>query len=173
MAALFSEHCLRLSTIPVAQNAKSVNSWSHLLNDVEWAKGAPKEQWKSLLLQRWLMAILSDACLRTVGARAYALDKTKEVYYEFEKEIKSLDVNLLDVINAAVDEYRDEDAHFIAGYKDDVVNPIIREQYRVLASLEDDIANGTVDIGSIKARIDALDDKKVQLAEQLRGGTSR
>ena len=140
----------------VAQTARSTDSWSHLLNDVEWASGAKKEQLKGLLLQRWIVAILSDACLRTVGARSYALDKTKELeldlYYEFNKEIKSLDVSLLDLMNTAVTEYRDDDAHFIAAFKDDVVNPITREQYRVLALLEDHIANGNVDPASIQAK---------------------
>ena len=118
------------------------------------------------------MAILSDACLRTAGTRAYALDQTKELelklYYEFDKEIKSLDVNLFDLMNVAVLEYRDDDAHFIADFKDDVVNPIIREQYRVLGLLGDDIANGNVDVESIKVRIRTLDEKKAHLAEKLR-----
>ena len=102
----------------VAENAKSVDSWSHLFNDDEWTYGKPKEQWKNLLLQRWIIAILSDACLRTTGARAYALDRTKEAdldpYYEFDKAIKSLDVNLLDLMNLALLEYRDDDAQYAA-----------------------------------------------------------
>jgi hypothetical protein len=60
---------------------------------------------------------------------------------------------------------QDDDAHFIAGFRDDVVSPIIREQYRVLASLEDDVANGNVNVESIKARMLALNDKKAHLAE--------
>jgi len=161
----------------VAQNAKSVDSWSHLLNDVEWTKGAAKEQWTGLLLQRWLMAILSEACLRTTGRRAYALDQTKEVelnlYYEFDRDIESLDVNLLDLMNSAVVEYRDDDAHFIAGFKDDVVNPMMREQYGILALMEDDIANGDVNIESMRAQIRSLNEKKTRLAEQLRSGGLR
>ena len=156
----------------VAQTAHSINSWSHLLNDAEWTNGARKEQRKDILLQRWLIAILSDACLRTVGARAYALDKTKELeldlYYEFNKEIKSLDVNLLDLMNSAVAEYRDDDARFIAEFKDELVNPLIREQYKILALLEDDIANGSIDLADIQAKIGALEEKKLSLADQLR-----
>jgi hypothetical protein len=156
----------------VAQNAKHVDSWSHLLNDVEWTKGAAKEQLGDLLQQRYIMALLSHACLKTTGARTYALDQAKEreldLYYEFDREIKSVDVSLLDLMNVAVDEYRDDDARFIAGFKDDVVNPIIREQYAVLAVLEDDIANGNVDVKSVRAQIKALDAKKAHLAEQLR-----
>ena len=150
----------------VAQTAHSIDLWSHLLNDAEWTNGARKEQRKDLLLQRWLIAILSDACLRTVGARAYALDKTKELeldlYYEFNKEIKSLDVNLLDLMNSAVAEYRDDDARFIAEFKDELVNPLIREQYKILALLEDDIANGSIDLADIQAKIGALEEKKLR-----------
>jgi hypothetical protein len=159
----------------VAQTAQSTDSWSHLLNDVEWANGAEKKQLKGLLLQRWLVAILSDACLRTVGARSYALDKVKEMEielcYEFNKEIKSLDVSLLDMIHTAVTEYRDDDAHFIAAIKDDEINPIIRQQNNILVLLEDDIANGSVDVASIKAKISVLDEKKLRLADQLRSGS--
>src|SRR5579872_2252965 len=132
----------------VAQTAHSTDSWSHLLNDADWASGVEKKNLKKLLLQRWLVAILSDACLRTIGARSYALDRTKELeiglFYEFNKEIKSLDVSLLDLMHTALIEYRDDDARFIAAFKDDVVNPIIREQYGILSTLEDDIANGSV-----------------------------
>ena len=160
-----------------AQNAKSVDSWSHLLSDVDWTKGAAKEQWKDLLQQRWLMATLSDACLRKAGRRVYELDQTKDLelnlYYEFDKGIESLDVYLLDQMNSAVLEYRDDDAHFIAGFRDEVVNPIIREQYRILALIGDDIANSRVDVESIKARISTLDEKKAHLADQLRSGGRR
>src|SRR5262249_42750302 len=102
---------------------------------------------------------------------------TKEVelnlYYEFDKEIESLDVDLLDLMNSAVVEYRDDDAHFIAGFKDDVVNPMMREQYVILALMENDIANGNVVVDSIKAQIHSLNEKKTHLAEQLRSGGLR
>jgi hypothetical protein len=77
----------------------------------------------------------------------------------------------LDLMNTAVAEYRDNDARFIAEFKDDVVNPLIREQYRVLALLEDDIANGNVDLASIQAKISVLDKERLNLADQLRSNT--
>jgi hypothetical protein len=161
----------------VAQTAQSTESWSHLLNDIEWADGAEKKNLKGLLLQRWLVAILSDACLRTIGVRCYALDRTKEleigICYEFDKEIKSLDVSLSDLMHTAVIEYRDDDARFIAAFKDDVVNPIIREQYKLLSLLEDDVANGSVDLASIGKKISSFNQRKAKLAEQIQSSQTR
>lgn len=153
----------------VSQDAKHVASWSFMCKDADWAKNAANEKNLRLLLtQRWLMAVLSDACLIAVGIKSYGLDKAKdtelELHYVFHKEVKSLDVGVMEAMLDAVSEYRDDDAHLIAAFKDDHLAPLIREQYTLLAQLEDDVANSTLDIAWFASQLNALKQKQTELA---------
>lgn len=151
-----------------SQGAKHVAAWSFMCNDADWAKDANEKNLHLLLTQRWLMAVLSDSCLITVGMKSYSLDKTKdtelELHYLLQKEVKSLDVGMMEAILDSVDEYRDEDAHQIAAFKDDHLAPLIREQYTLLAQLEDDVANSTVDIARFSSQLNAVKQKQAELA---------
>ena len=152
----------------VSQDAEHVASWSFLCKDAPWAKDANEKNLHLLLTQRWLMAILSDGCLITLGTMSYGLDKAKdtelELHYLFHKEISGLDAGMMEAILNAVDERRDDDAHLIAAFKDDHLAPVIREQYTLLAQLEDDVANSTVDIAWFSSRLNAVKQKQAELA---------
>ncbi|MBR0847195.1 hypothetical protein JQ543_05490 [Bradyrhizobium diazoefficiens] len=152
----------------VSKGAKHVAAWSFMCNDEYWAKGASEENLHSLLTQRWLMALLSDTCLITVGMKTYGLDKSKdnelELHYLLHKEIKSLDVGVMEAMLDAVDEYRDDDARLIAAFKDDHLTPLIREQYTLLAQLEDDVANSIVDLAWFSSQLNTVKQKQAELA---------
>lgn len=152
----------------VSQEAKHVASWSFLCKDAPWAKDMDERNLPLLLTQRWLMAVLSDGCLMALGMKSYGLNKAKdtelELHYLFHKEIKALDVGVIGALLDAVDEYRDDDAHQIAAFKDDQLAPLIREQYTLLAQLEDDVANSTVDIAWFSSRLNAVKQKQAELA---------
>jgi hypothetical protein len=152
----------------VSQDAKHVASWSFMCKDAHWAKDADEKNLPLLLTQRWLMAVLSDGCLIALGMKSYGLDKAKdtelELHYVFHKEIKALDVGVMEAMLDAVDEYRDDDAHLIAAFKDDHLAPLIREQYTLLAQLEDDVANSTVDIAWFSSQLNAIKQKQAELA---------
>ncbi len=151
-----------------SQGAKHVGSWSFLCKDAPWAKDVNEQNLHLLLTQRWLMAVLSDGCLMALGMKSYGLNKAKdtelELHYLFHKEIKALDVGVMEALLDAVDEYRDDDAHQIAAFKDDHLAPLIREQYTLLAQLEDDVANSTVDIAWFSSRLNAVKQKQAELA---------
>ena len=59
---------------------------------------------------------------------------------------------------------RDDDAHLIAAFKDDHLAPLLREQYTLLAQLEDDVANSTVDIAWFGSQLNAVKQKQAELA---------
>ncbi|WP_141697563.1 hypothetical protein [Bradyrhizobium yuanmingense] len=168
---LVMSECSWRAVYAVSTNTKHVASWSYMCEGAPWYASATESDLRSLLTQRWLMATLSDACLRTLGAMAYGVDKVKEneleLHYSYHKEIKLLDANIVDAIKTAVDEYRDEDAHFIAAFKDDQLAPLIREQYTLLAQLGDDVANGTVDLTWLNSRMGALKQKQNELASAV------
>ncbi|MET4824714.1 MULTISPECIES: hypothetical protein [Bradyrhizobium] len=151
-----------------SQGAKHVASWSFMCEGADWAKGADEHRLSSLLSQRWLIAILSDACLIDVGMKSYGLDRTKdlelELHYLLHKEIKSLDVRVMEAMLNAAEEYRDDDAHFIAAFKDDHLAPLIREQYTLLAQMEEDVVNGTVDIPWFNSQLNVVKQKQDELA---------
>lgn len=152
----------------VSQDAKHVASWSFMCKDAPWAEDPNDKNLHLLLTQRWLMAVLSDGCLIALGMKSYGLDKAKdtelELHYLFHKEIKALDVGVMEAMLNAVDEYRDDDAHSIAAFKDDHLAPLIREQYTLLAQLEDDVANSTVDIAWFSSQLNAVKQKQADLA---------
>jgi hypothetical protein len=152
----------------VSQDAKHVASWSFMCKDAHWAKDANERNLHLLLTQRWLMAVLSDGCLIALGMKSYGLDKAKdtelELHYVFHKEIKAVDIGVMEAMLDAVDEYRDDDAHLIAAFKDDHLAPLIREQYTLLAQLEDDVANSTVDIAWFSSQLNAVKQKQADLA---------
>ena len=150
-----------------SQGAKHVAAWSFMCEDADWAKGANDTNLHLLLTQRWLMAVLSDSCLITVGMKFYGLDNAKdaelELHYLLHKEVKSLDVGVMEAMLDAADECRDDDAHMIAAFKDDHLAPLIREQYTLLAQLEDDVANSTVDIAWFGSQLNAVKQKQAEL----------
>jgi len=154
-----------------SQGAKHVASWSFMCEDVDWAKDANETNMHSLLTQRWLVAVLSDSCLIAVGMKLYKLGKAKddelELQYLLHKEVKSLDVGVMEALLDAVDEYRDDDAHLIAAFKDDHLAPLIREQYTLLAQLEDDVANSTIDVAWFSSQLDAVKQKQRELANLI------
>lgn len=152
----------------VSQKAKHVASWSSFCKDAHWAKDVDEKHLHALLTQRWLMAILSDGCLMALGMKSYGLNKAKdteiELHYLFHQEIKTLDVRVMEAILDAVQEYRDDDAHDIAAFKDDHLAPLFREQYALLAQLEDDVANSAVDIAWFSSQLNAVKQKQADLA---------
>jgi hypothetical protein len=79
-----------------SNGVKFVDAWKHLVENNDAFKRAPKENWDVLLTQIWLHALLSSACLMELGQQIYAIDNVKQneigLHYEYEKEIKTLDV---------------------------------------------------------------------------------
>lgn len=59
--------------------------------------------------------------------------------------------------------YDDEGAFELAGLKDDIINPLIADQYKLLDLVAEQIANSQIDIVSVKEKIDAFDVRKREL----------
>ncbi|GEM_PF-4577062 len=149
----------------------SVNVWSHLVADNEMFQQFSKETWKGLVLQRYIMALLSSACLMELGIKNYGIDNTKQLeirlHGEYHVEILNLDLKIGKIIHDMIDEYSDEEAMNVAGMKDDVINPIIADQYKVLALISEQIAHSKIDIEVINSKMAALDAKKREIGEAL------
>lgn len=149
----------------------SVDVWAHLVADHELFQQFPRTAWKGLVLQRYIVGLLSAACLMELGSRNYSIDSTKQLeiqlHGEYYREILNLDLKVVAIIQDMIDQYSDEEALNTADLKDQVINPIIAEQYKVLALVSEQIANSSVDIQAIKGKMDALDGKKREIGEAL------
>ncbi|MGZ2453026.1 hypothetical protein ACVIRO_005843 [Rhizobium ruizarguesonis] len=49
--------------------------------------------------------------------------------------------------------------------KDEVINPLIADQYKLLALIAEQIASSEIDLSSVKSKMDAFDARKRELAE--------
>lgn len=154
----------------------SLEVWAHLVSENETFKQFPKETWKGLLLQRYILAIPNAACLMEIGTKNYGIDGVKQLetrlHSEYNREILNLDLKIGVVIRELIDEYSDEDAMNVAGLKDDVINPIIADQYKVLSLIAEQIANSKVDIEIVKDKMAALDERKREIGQALAAARS-
>jgi hypothetical protein len=154
-----------------SKDVKFVDAWKHIVENNDAFKRTSKENWDTLLSQMWLHALLSSACLLELGQQLYAIDDKKQneigLHYEYEKEIKTLDVQSIEQILKYAASYEDDNALAMADLKDDVLNPLIREQYRLLALMREDIINGNIDAQEIQTQIQLLDKKKRSIATTL------
>ncbi len=150
--------------------------WAHLVSELDFFQATPREHWKGLVLQRYIMGLLSSACLIELGTKNYGIDSTKQLeirlHGEYYREILNVDLQIGQMVRQMIDNYDDENAYRVADVKDDVINPIIAEQYRLLALIAEQIANSQVDINSVKAKMDALDAKKREIGEALTAARS-
>lgn len=122
----------------------SVDVWAHLVSENETSIQFPKENWKSMLLQRYILALLSTACLMELGIKNCSIDSLKQLelrlHSEYYREILKLDLQIGQMVREMIVNYDDEDAINVADLKDDIINSIIAEQYRVLALIAEQIA---------------------------------
>ena len=111
--------------------------WGHLVENVEHFKTSPKEAWHDLMFQHYIMSILSESCLTELVGKAFTFDRIKQAEIKlhggYDKQIKELDLHFGVVMSECVANYEDEAAHAIAAMKEDIINPLISEQYKLLS----------------------------------------
>ncbi len=159
------------ATRMASKDVKFVDAWKHFVENNDAFKRSSKENWDVLLSQIWLHALLSSACLMELGQKLYAIDDVKQneigLHFEYEKEIKALDVKSIEQMLKCVESYEDDNALSLGDLKDEVLNPLIREQYRLLALMREGIINGNIDPQEIQTQIQLLDKKKRSIAATL------
>ena len=169
--AIAAQYARRWIAYKCSQNTKSTEAWAHFVAEFTPFSQSPKEVWLSLLLQRYILALLSEACLTEIGYKAFKFDQTKqlelELHAEYEKEIRLLDVQFLDQMIISVAAYQDQTANELAAMKDNIINPLIKEQFQLLHLMSEQIINERLDIEDINARIQAFDVKKREIAATM------
>jgi len=157
----------RIALWHASEKAKHVEAWWHL---VELA-GFEKEQYRKILFERFCSATISRNCLLELGFELFKFDGLKQeeitLFGEYDKEIRLLDVLFEDRLLAALQEHQEEKAKFIARIKVKEVNPIIKEQMKLLALMKEQIING-LNMTDIKERMDVIDQAKKQFVTRLK-----
>ena len=129
-----------------------------------------------MLLQRYVTALLSSACLAEIGHKVYDLTKLKQIelklYSEYYREILKLDLAINQLIVTLIDDHEDDQALRLADAKDEIINPLITDQYKMLALIAEQIVNSAVDLPSIKAKMETFDVRKRELAEAFVRGSA-
>lgn len=155
----------------VVKDKPSPDIWQHLVANAELFTNAPKEAQSGLLLQRWMVAILTFSCLMEFGMKYFGIDNIKKIEIgalgEYEKEIVTLDTSVLEQIRECVFRYEDEQANWLADFKENVVNPIIQEQWTLAHVMREQVANSSLDVPRVTARMTELRAKKEALAASL------
>jgi hypothetical protein len=159
------------ATRTASTDVKFVDAWKHLVENNDAFKRTSKENWNVLLSQIWLHALLSSACLMELGQQLYSIDNVKlneiGLHYEYEKEIKTLDVKSIEQMLKYVESYEDDSALALGNLKDEILNPLIREQYRLLALMREDIINRNIEPQKIQTQMQLLDKQKRSIAAEL------
>jgi hypothetical protein len=159
----------------VAKDAKWVNSWAHWVEGNEFFQNWPREKWPLVLLQRWFLGILTEAGLLELACKYFRIDGTKQMeimlYYEYEKEIKALDFTTNEIMWNNIDVLQDSEILEMARMKDEVVSPLITEQYKLLALMREQICNSTLDATETNQRMQAFTERKHAIAATLQAGT--
>jgi hypothetical protein len=155
-----------------SRETKFTDAWSHMVENVDHFKNSPKDVWPSLLFQRYIVALLTVACLIELGAKAFQLDDLKQnelgLHGEIEKEIRLLDVQFSNQMLLSAENFEDDLAETICAMKEDVINPLIKEQFDLLSVMREQIVHSNLDIVEVKKRIDAFDARTLEIAASLK-----
>lgn len=125
------------------------------------------------MLQRFIVALLTESCLIELGGKYFGIDPIKQLeidlHGEYDKEIKILYIEFLNAMLKCVESYEDDRASELASMIDDIINPLITEQYKLLSLMREQIINATVDIEDIEARMKSFDARKQKIAAAIAG----
>jgi len=147
-----------------AKDVKYVQSWDHLVaKGSAWFEVHPKSDWTRQLIGRFMAASIIGSWLAGIGRTLYQLEdhieSALELHESYDAEIKTLDVSISELTFDKLSNGEDEEAMKIAKFKDEVIRPLINEQYAVLDKLAADIKANAIDVDFYKtqfARIDGI-----------------
>jgi hypothetical protein len=162
----------------VSEKAKHLESWGLLVRDTPSFKAVEPEGWSRRIFEMFMVALASSSCLEALGFRLFRFNRAKiteiDLYMEYDKEIRTLDVSWQDLIHDWSHRASVEDTATVEDLKhikDNEVNPIIAAQFRLLRTMRDEIVYGTLNakgfeqkFRELQAKLDAM---KARLAKEL------
>jgi hypothetical protein len=152
-----------------AKDAKYVQSWEHFIEKGSiWFETYPKTEWKRQLTGRFMGALVMGAWLSGVGRTLYGvedyIESALELYEHYDTEIKTLNVSMFELIFEKLSNHEDEEGLKISKLHDEVIRPLIDEQYAILDRLAADIKANTIDVDYYKSQFARIDEIKKHIA---------
>jgi hypothetical protein len=152
-----------------AKDVKYVQSWDHLVaKGIVWFEAHPKADWGRQLIGRFMAASLIGAWLAGIGRKLYQLEdhieSALELHESYDAEIKTLDVSISEIMFDKLSKHEDEEGRKIARLKDEVIRPLINEQYAVLDKLAADIKANAIDVNFYKTQFARINGIKQYIA---------
>jgi hypothetical protein len=158
------------SIYTATKDVHRVEAWQHYVQDMDVFKPVSKQEWPGLVFQLWLTCLLTSSCLETIGMRLYGIDKLKELeldlFVSWAQDTRTLDVSMLDYALTLLDKQQDEDARFVAAFKDDEVTPLIAERFTLMHQMSELIANDRLNLDRVRQRMDELSARHKQIAQR-------
>jgi hypothetical protein len=143
-------------------------TWHHYLSNSPKAYELPEGERHPLIVRRYLLALMSQVTLMTLGSRLYGVDESKQremdAYCAYERETRELDISMMQELFKAIDSGVEKDVQFIAELKDEMINPLIQEQVAILNIMAEQIVHSRLDVDSITSRIKKVHHAKQELA---------
>jgi len=159
------------ATERAVKNAKHLQSWQHFVKGSPWFETSPTSDWRRLLIGRYMGAVLMSSWLTVLGRMLYQvedyIESALELYVNYDTEIKSLGVGMFDLMFEKLSKYEDEQGYYIGKVKDDVVNPLMDEQYAILDRLGADIKSNKLDLDFYKTQFARIDEIKKHIARTV------
>jgi hypothetical protein len=153
------------------KDAKHVQSWEHIAKVSPLFEMFPKTEWKRLLLGRYMSALILCSWLTVLGRTLYRvedyIESALELFVHYDAEIKSLDVGLFELMLEKLSNYEDDEGRKIGKFKDEVINPLIKEQYAILDRLAADIKGNSINVEFYRTQFSRIDEIKGYIARTV------
>ena len=153
------------------KDAKFNELWDYFVKDVPWFEPYPKSEWRRLLICRFLISLRTSSWLQVLGRMLYQLEDYIEpalkLYVDYDTEIKAMGVGMFELMLEKVSNYEDDQGYYIGKFKDDVVNPLMDEQYAILDRLGADIKSNKLDVDFYQTQFARIEEIKKHIARTL------
>lgn len=153
------------------KDAKHTESWEHLTKDAPLFEMYPKTEWRRLLLARFMGAAIMGSWLFGIGVSLYQIEDyykdLLELYENYDTEIKTLQVGMIELMFEKLSNHDDAQGIQIGKFTDEVIQPLVNEQYAILDRLAADIKANKIDVNFYRAQFDRIEQIKQLVARTV------
>jgi hypothetical protein len=183
LLSLRIQHLTWVATEKASRDAKWTESWArytkgHPLFDASRVEGQMLHQaeWNFKLKSQWLTSIILGSWLVVLGRTLYNLEPHLEAAFDlhefYDTEIKTMEVGMMDLMLEKLANYEDDEGKRIGKFIDEVLGPLMKEQYAILDRLEADIKANTLNLGFYQTQFSRIDEIKQFIARTVVAGAN-
>jgi hypothetical protein len=154
------------------KDAKYVESWDYFIDkDALWFQNYPKSEWRRHLTARFITAALIGTWLTMIGRSLYQIEpyieSALELFENYDTEIKTLNVSMFEFIFEKLSNHDEEEGIKVSKLHDQVIRPLIDEQYAILDRLGADIKANSINVDFYQTQFARIDEIKTVIARTI------